>query len=404
MFCLSLVLKTVVLAAPLFMAKTNQAYGDKAMQCHRRPNHSKIHTQELGSWSIWYSSAPRARYTREENLSIHESNLEAFCQAYIAKAMGNIEEQKYYEIQPIVMSYVEIYGNESIDPLRALLASSKLACISAGSYHLGQIGDRESIPMLKSLLAAKHLQLPAPTFNCPNHMDDVFKLPGRCPKCRVELFESMPQTVLLGARDAIAGALYVMGAQAGIGALKEILKKQYGGFIYHTLTLRDSKEARQLLEAGTRDQLEYKRAQAVEGLLWLGDIRYIEQAVKFLMSHDEAVRYSAVNGLAKVNDSTKSQRALSEFLNRNDVWPYEKLAAAQALVSAGKKEYLKLIIDTCASVSGDTDESAAILALGEVGDEDILPLLKTVIENNTRNRLWAVIAAIKILRRGETLQ
>ncbi len=341
-------------------------------------------------------------YIREENLSIHESNLEAFCRAYITKAMGNIEEQKDYEIYPIVMSYVEIYGNESIDRLRALLASSKLECISAGAYHLGQIRDRESIPMLKSLLAAEHLQLPAPTFNCPNHMDDAFKLPGRCPTCQAELFESMPQTALLDARVSIAGALYVMGDQAGIGTLKEMLEKPYGGFVYRTLALRDSKEARQLLEAGERDQLEYKHVQAVESLLWLGDIRYIEQAVKFLKSHDEAVRYSAVRGLARVDDSTKSQRALSEFLKRNDVWPYEKLAAAQALVSAGKKEYLKLIIDKCAS--GDTDESAAFSALGEVGDEDVLPLLKTVIENNTRNRLWAVIAAIKILRRAEDNQ
>ena len=399
-FCFGFIVALLGLLVILYQADTVWACQKETIKKHNYSKHQEIPMEEPDKRPICDSQIIATEEPSPEHVSVPDGKLLEFCQAYITEAMKNIEKLEDSEIgkvYPIMTAYMEIYGKDSTERLQALLASQNMYFVSGAAYYLGQLGDTKSIPMLKQLLTAEHIRLPPPTFNCPNHYDDIFNLPGSCPKCQAELFEAMPH-IVLSARLSVAGALYLLGDPAGLEALKEILKKPYGGFVYNALALRDTKEARSILETGTRNEHEYHRAQALEALLRLGDYRYVEQSIKLLYSSNEATRYSAIDGLSKVQ-SSKAHEELVKFLKRNDVNLYEKLVAAVGLVAAEKKEYTKFITDACYNVNRDMDASTEFWAIGEVGGTDTLPFLESVIENNARNRLWAVVAALRILGR-----
>ncbi len=387
-----------LLMVPLCLADTDQARGKETTENYSCSMHPQIRMEKPAKCPICLLELIPVYEPPEKPISVPEGKLQEFCEAYITEAMSNIEKEEPFKAHAIVASYVDIYGKDSVERLRELLKSSSLEWVAVGAFHLGQMGDRKSIPTLKQLLASNRLQLPEMTFECPNHPQDTYFEPGRCPKCQTELLGSL-RGDLMNARFLIAGALHAMNQPAGLEALKEMLRNPYyRAFAYGPLALRDTRDTRQLLEAGAQSEHEYHRVQAIESLLRLGDNRYIEQAIKLLDSSNEPVRYSAIRGLAKVCDF-KAQEALVKFLKRKDINLYEQLAAAQGLVALGKQEYIKFIVDACANASSDRDASSEFLALGEVGGMEHLPLLKNAIEKNTHNRIWAVAAAIKILNK-----
>ena len=207
----------------------------------------------------------------------------------------------------------------------------------------------------------------------------------------------------MNARPVVAGALYTMNEPVGLEVLKEMVRNPtHRIFAYSSLAVRDTKETRQLLDAQAKDETdEWSQAIAIARLFHLGDNRYVPEAIKLLDSKYEHVRGTALDGLAKAHDP-KVEAVLTKFLLRKDTTLDEQLTAARGLVALGRKEYVKLIVDACVKASGGWTFSREFWALGEVGDTEHLPLLKATIEKDSGNRLWAVVAAIKIIKRQET--
>jgi len=306
----------------------------------------------------------------EGETSVLEEDLREFCEERIRSALERAEEQVPGEAFAVVPAYVEGAGNKALPRLRELLAGPDLNYVSAAASQLAELNAREVIPQLKKLLKSKSLVLA--TAPAGLHVD------------------------VLNARLSVACALYQMEDPDGLRALLEMSEGPWRGFTYPVLTVRDTPEARRAMERGAASRNPVVRAEALGALVHLGEKRHVKDIIGMLESSKEEVRNVAVSSLARAA-LPETEQVLKAHLSREDVSHLEKLAAASGLVRLGKREYMQHIVDRLKNPKEGWKPIPEIYLLGELGNEEQLPVLRRLIERDPFTRTYASAAALKIM-------
>ncbi len=342
--------------------------------------HAEVRTPKPGQCPICLMNLI-AVAKKGQLISVPEGELQQFCESYIEDALDREEEHSQWEAFCLVLTYAHMKGKDAAPRLRGLLAGSDLDYVRPAAIGLGQLGDRQSIERMKELLASERFQI------------------------RPEGWRSEPEMAI--AWLDITGALHAMGEPEGLSALLEVAQEEYGAFAFGALTVRDTPEVRDVLTraaASDRGDLYKRKARAITALLYLGEKKYVPEAVKLLASEHEMVRWEVLAALVKIG-GPGAEDAVMQHLSRDDISTEEKCAAAEALIRLGRKRQGQSEIEAVANAQREAklmkllEDNLAVDYLGAVGTEEQLPLLRRIIEQDPGRRLQAVAAAINIFHR-----
>jgi len=322
---------------------------------------------------------------RAQRVEIPEGGLRAYCEKYVHEAFEAGRRDFL-----TMAAYVDLEGRACLPKLRALLEQAPEPDVA---YHLGELRDRESIPVLQKWLKDDGLKISEHPY-CPEHLEAPVSKSGSCPKCGKPARATVAN---LRERLSIAEALHRMGDDDGLRALQELVA-DYAFLAYGALARRDSPEVRAVLAAGVSSDRQQAKAAAIAGQLTLGIDDHVDEALRLLDSEDRLIRGMLIRALGE-SGLRQAIDALEDIVSdRKRPWE-DRVEAAVALVFLGEEQHVAVLLDAFHKMGDGADRWTLYLALGEVGEDKALFQLETAIETDPENRDVAVAAAAKILAR-----
>lgn len=234
------------------------------------------------------------------------------------------------------------------------------------------------------------------SFHCPIHKIEVYELPGKCQHCNSKLVESINYNTLM-AYLYVTVSLYKLGEPEAFERLLEIAMKPYGWVAFDEIARANPRQAIAFLESFKTSKNKHIRAHATISLAQQEE-KYVQVTTQYLASDDQSVRSSVLAYLAEKRDP-RLKHVLQETYEKKGIPFSEKISAARGLILLGEKKPLNQLIMVLDNTDASQYHRLVLLELGYVGKMEHLPILERIIEKKPNDRLWAVSAVIKILKR-----